>query len=148
MASIDIHFPIITELAKKSRIIVEIGVHRANTTKAILQVINDTSSKLISIDKENPIDFKSNSPQWTFIKCDCVNYSISLPIHFLLIDCDPDPVLLLKILEIYGKKVKNYIFIHDTLPLLELPIMAWAIENNFNVLILDRRFPGCIVLEK
>jgi len=147
LASIDVHLPLIRELAKKSRIIVEIGIHRANTTRAILDTINDTSSKLISIDRNDPIDFTSNNSQWTFVKCDCRYYTISLPIHFLLIDCDPDKELLESILQDYGKRVKNYIFIHDTINL-EDTILEWMEKNNFKILVQDRRESGMITLQK
>ena len=147
MASIDPYLPIIHDMASDSKLVLEIGVHRANTTKTILSAL-DSDAFLISIDKINPIDFKSDSKQWSFVRLDCMDYTISAPIDFLLIDCDPPLELFDRILEKYGKHVKKYMAIHDvTAYRLIDSVRNWAKQNKFKIIKFDNKGLGFVALE-
>ena len=147
MASIDPYLPIIFDMAKKSEIVLEIGVHRGNTTNTILSAL-EKDAFLISIDKTNPIDFKTDSKQWSFIKSDCMDYIISAPVDFLMIDCDPELELFEKILEKYGKRVKKFMAIHDTTAYgLTECVRKWARANKFKITKFDNMGLGFIALE-
>ena len=147
MSSIEPYLPIIYDLALDCENITEIGVHRGNTTNIILKACEITQGRLTSIDKNDPLVFSTNSKKWLFIKSDCLDYYPDKNIDFLLIDCDPSVELTRKILDRYGKFVKKYIVIHDTIfyQLNEI-LIEWAVENGFWYLELDKKRYGLMIL--
>lgn len=135
--------PKIQEMAKKSKTIIEVGVNKANTTQAILKVIE---GQLISIDKNEPVDFTSDSPNWTFIKSDVQDVEPQ-KCEFLLVDCDPKPELFKIILA--KIKPSKFLAVHDCdyYGLTDY-IMDWGKQNKFKLIFYEFGNLGFIALQK
>lgn len=146
ISSIEPYLPLVYDLALDSERIIEIGVHRGNTTNTILKACEITQGRLISMDKQDPLVFSTKSKKWTFIKSDCLDYEIEHDIDFLLIDCDPSSELMIKILDKYGKFIKKYLFVHDYISYnLKDILIKWANMNNFWYLELDKKSHGVFI---